>query len=65
MMRRTGANKIPNDDPGAADGSATTKTIIAVSKFEAERYMEVTGEIMPEQQQAEVQVTRNYVEPYR
>lgn len=35
-------------DPGAADGTATTKTIIAVSKFQAEHNMEVTGEITPQ-----------------
>jgi peptidoglycan hydrolase-like protein with peptidoglycan-binding domain len=35
-------------DPGAADGTATTKTIIAVSKFQAEHDMEVTGEITPQ-----------------
>ena len=31
-----------------ADGNATTKTIIAVSKFQAEHNMEVTGEITPQ-----------------
>ncbi|MBK6739124.1 MAG: peptidoglycan-binding protein [Haliea sp.] len=35
-------------DPGAADGTATTKTIIAVSKFQAEHNLEVTGEITPQ-----------------
>mgnify|MGYP003664718416 FL=1 len=35
-------------DPGAADGAASTKTIIAVSKFQAEHNMEVTGEITPQ-----------------
>mgnify|MGYP006367263219 CR=1 FL=1 len=35
-------------DPGAADGTATTKTIIAVSKFKAEHNLEVTGEITPQ-----------------
>jgi peptidoglycan hydrolase-like protein with peptidoglycan-binding domain len=35
-------------DPGVADGNATTKTIIAVSKFQSEHNMEVTGEITPQ-----------------
>jgi peptidoglycan hydrolase-like protein with peptidoglycan-binding domain len=35
-------------DPGAVDGSATTKTVIAVSKFQAEHNMAVTGEITPQ-----------------
>lgn len=35
-------------DPGTADGTATTKTIIAVSKFQAEHDLEVTGEITPQ-----------------
>ncbi|MEZ5573064.1 MAG: peptidoglycan-binding domain-containing protein [Halioglobus sp.] len=35
-------------DPGVADGNATTKTIIAVSKFQAEHNMDVTGEITPQ-----------------
>jgi peptidoglycan hydrolase-like protein with peptidoglycan-binding domain len=35
-------------DTGATDGSATTKTTIAVSKFQAEHDMEVTGEITPQ-----------------
>lgn len=35
-------------DPGAADGIASTKTIVAVSKFQAEHNMEVTGEITPQ-----------------
>jgi peptidoglycan hydrolase-like protein with peptidoglycan-binding domain len=35
-------------DPGTADGSSTTKTIIAVSKFQSEHNMEVTGEITPQ-----------------
>ncbi|MCB1704463.1 MAG: peptidoglycan-binding protein [Halioglobus sp.] len=35
-------------DPGAADGAASTKTIIAVSKFQAEHNMDVTGEITPQ-----------------
>ncbi len=35
-------------DPGASDGATTTKTIIAVSKFQAEHNIEVTGEITPQ-----------------
>ncbi|MCB1687065.1 MAG: peptidoglycan-binding protein [Halioglobus sp.] len=35
-------------DTGPADGEATTKTIIAVSKFQAEHNLEVTGEITPQ-----------------
>jgi len=35
-------------DPGNANGSPTTKTIIAVSKFQSEHNMEVTGEITPQ-----------------
>jgi peptidoglycan hydrolase-like protein with peptidoglycan-binding domain len=35
-------------DPGVADGNTTTKTIIAVSKFQSEHNMEVTGEITPQ-----------------
>ena len=35
-------------DPGAIDGSTSTKTIIAVSKFQSEHNMEVTGEITPQ-----------------
>jgi peptidoglycan hydrolase-like protein with peptidoglycan-binding domain len=35
-------------DAGAADGTATTKTIIAVSKFQAEHDLKVTGEITPQ-----------------
>jgi len=35
-------------DPGAADGNAGTKTIIAVSRFQAEHNLEVTGEITPQ-----------------
>ena len=35
-------------DTGTTDGSATTKTTIAVSKFQAEHDMEVTGEITPQ-----------------
>jgi peptidoglycan hydrolase-like protein with peptidoglycan-binding domain len=35
-------------DTGATDGVANTKTTIAVSRFQAERNMEVTGEITPQ-----------------
>lgn len=35
-------------DPGAADGAASTKTVIAVSKFQSEHNMAVTGEITPQ-----------------
>jgi len=35
-------------DPGNLDGEATVPTVIAVSKFQAEHDMEVTGEITPQ-----------------
>ena len=35
-------------DTGATDGVANTKTTIAVSRFQAERNMETTGEITPQ-----------------
>lgn len=35
-------------DPGPADGQASTKTIIAVAKFQAEHGLEATGEITPQ-----------------
>ena len=35
-------------DPGAADGEMSTKTTIAISKFQAEQGMEVTGEASPQ-----------------
>lgn len=35
-------------DPGGVDGQMGTKTIIAVSKFQAEQGMEVTGEVSPQ-----------------
>jgi len=35
-------------DPGNLDGEATMQTIVAVSKFQAEHDMEVTGEITPQ-----------------
>ena len=35
-------------DPGNTDGEATTQTIVAISKFQAENNMEVTGEATPQ-----------------
>jgi peptidoglycan hydrolase-like protein with peptidoglycan-binding domain len=35
-------------DTGGVDGTATTKTIIAVSRFQSEHNLEVTGEITPQ-----------------
>lgn len=35
-------------DPGQASGESTTKTIIAVSKFQSEHDLAVTGEITPQ-----------------
>lgn len=35
-------------DPGNTDGEVTTQTVIAVSKFQAENDLEVTGEITPQ-----------------
>ncbi len=35
-------------DPGQANGEASTKTIIAVSRFQAEHNLEPTGEITPQ-----------------
>jgi peptidoglycan hydrolase-like protein with peptidoglycan-binding domain len=35
-------------DPGNLDGEATVPTVIAVSKFQAEHDLEVTGEITPQ-----------------
>jgi len=35
-------------DPGAADGEMTTQTVIAISKFQAEKGMDVTGEVSPQ-----------------
>jgi peptidoglycan hydrolase-like protein with peptidoglycan-binding domain len=35
-------------DPGNLDGEATMSTVVAVSKFQAEHDMEVTGEITPQ-----------------
>jgi peptidoglycan hydrolase-like protein with peptidoglycan-binding domain len=34
-------------DPGSVDGELTTNTIIAISQFQAERDMPVTGEVSP------------------
>jgi peptidoglycan hydrolase-like protein with peptidoglycan-binding domain len=35
-------------DPGATTGEMTTATIVAVSKFQAENQLEVTGEVTPQ-----------------
>lgn len=35
-------------DPGDANGDLTTKTIVAISKFQAEHNLEVTGEVSPQ-----------------
>ena len=35
-------------DPGDADGEMSTKTIVAISKFQAEHDLEVTGEASPQ-----------------
>ncbi|HSG63868.1 MAG TPA: peptidoglycan-binding domain-containing protein [Gammaproteobacteria bacterium] len=35
-------------DPGSTDGEATVQTVVAVSKFQAEHELEVTGEITPQ-----------------
>lgn len=35
-------------EPGNTDGEATTQTIVAISKFQAENNMEVTGEATPQ-----------------
>lgn len=35
-------------DPGNTDGEATTQTVVAISKFQAENDMEVTGETTPQ-----------------
>ena len=35
-------------DTGGVDGKATTKTVIAVSRFQSEHNLEVTGEITPQ-----------------
>lgn len=35
-------------DPGNTDGEATTKTIVAISKFQAEHDLPVTGEVTPQ-----------------
>jgi hypothetical protein len=35
-------------DPGNTDGNATTETVIAISQFQAEKGLEVTGEASPQ-----------------
>lgn len=35
-------------DPGNTDGELSTQTVIAISQFQAERGMEVTGEVTPQ-----------------
>jgi len=35
-------------DPGTANGEMTTQTVIAISKFQAEQGMDVTGEVTPQ-----------------
>lgn len=35
-------------DPGNTDGDATTQTIVAISKFQAEHDLAVTGEVTPQ-----------------
>ena len=35
-------------DPGAANGQLSTETIIAISQFQAEKGLEVTGEVTPQ-----------------
>ncbi|MBT8468499.1 MAG: peptidoglycan-binding protein, partial [Deltaproteobacteria bacterium] len=35
-------------DPGAANGEMSTPTIVAISKFQAENGLEVTGEVTPQ-----------------
>jgi peptidoglycan hydrolase-like protein with peptidoglycan-binding domain len=35
-------------DPGNTEGDMTTQTVIAISKFQAEHDMEVTGEVSPQ-----------------
>jgi hypothetical protein len=35
-------------DPGNTDGNVTTQTVIAISKFQAEHDVEVTGEVSPQ-----------------
>lgn len=35
-------------DPGNTDGEATTQTIVAISKFQAEHDLAVTGEVTPQ-----------------
>ena len=35
-------------DPGNTDGEASTKTVVAISKFQAENNLDVTGEVSPQ-----------------
>lgn len=35
-------------DPGESNGEVSTKTIVAISKFQAEHKLEVTGEVTPQ-----------------
>jgi peptidoglycan hydrolase-like protein with peptidoglycan-binding domain len=35
-------------DPGNTDGNVSTETIIAISQFQAEKGLEVTGEVSPQ-----------------
>jgi peptidoglycan hydrolase-like protein with peptidoglycan-binding domain len=35
-------------DPGNTDGEASTKTVVAISKFQAENNLDVTGEASPQ-----------------
>jgi peptidoglycan hydrolase-like protein with peptidoglycan-binding domain len=35
-------------DPGNTDGEATTQTVVAISKFQAENNLDVTGEASPQ-----------------
>jgi len=35
-------------DPGTTDGTLSTETMIAISQFQAERGIEVTGEVSPQ-----------------
>jgi peptidoglycan hydrolase-like protein with peptidoglycan-binding domain len=35
-------------DPGNTDGELTTKTVVAISKFQAEHDLDVTGEVSPQ-----------------
>lgn len=35
-------------DPGEANGEATTKTVVAISQFQAEHNLDITGEVTPQ-----------------